>query len=290
MTTHSIRIRFVVAVFGALACCACPARSLRAQSGRDVIRGIVVSDSGRAIAGADVFATRAPDRLVKTSRTDAMGAFEIDFADGTGDYLLFITTPGYSAYRKRLTRSATDSTITVRVSLVRAGAVPVLATVVTRADRQRPDRAPPGGVDVGAAETLTNYYRRVPPDQAGDLAAIASMTPGVLTTATGVSVLGLNPSQNSNTLNGMAFGNGIIPRDIASRIRVSTSTYDPANGWFSGLRTNVQMPTASGLFTRATSHLTLDAPPMQANDPISSRLGQRFTTFNASMGGEGVLL
>src|SRR5207248_674383 len=39
-----------------------------------------------------------------------------------------------------------------------------------------------------------------------------------------------------------------------------------------------------------TAHLTADAPPTQWTDPVSARLGQRFTNFNASLGGTGQLV
>jgi len=269
-----------------LSACALPAL---AQGRHDILQGRVTTDSARAISGADVIATRAPDRAFKSVKSDSAGRWSIDWPDGTGDYLVHVAAPGFDALTKRVTRAGTDSVIVVNLQLLPAGSAQRLAPVVTRAQRPRPDRNPPPGIDVGASEATPGSYRRVAPDMAGDLATIMGMVPGVLTTSAGPSVLGLNPSQNSTTLNGMAFAGGVIPRDVATRVRVSTATYDPANGWFSGARTNVQLGPTTELFKRADSHLTLDAPALQSNDPISSRLGQRFTNFNGSLGGTGTL-
>src|SRR5262249_3030910 len=51
--------------------------SVWAQGRHDVIRGRVTGDSGRAVRGANVATTRAPDRAVKTTTTDANGQFVI---------------------------------------------------------------------------------------------------------------------------------------------------------------------------------------------------------------------
>ena len=55
-----------------------------------------------------------------------------------------------------------------------------LAPVVTNAQRPRPARDNSAAADVGAAESITipqNAARRLAPDQAGDLSAIASSFP-----------------------------------------------------------------------------------------------------------------
>ena len=102
-------------------------------------------------------------------------------------------------------------------------------------------------------------------------------------------MLGLGNAQNSTTLNGLAFGAIDIPRDAATRVRVTSSSYDPTIGWFSGARTQVDL-VPGDLFTSRTTHWTLDAPAAQWTDPVSARLGQRYTNVNASVGGMGQLV
>src|SRR5438445_1513816 len=118
-----------------------------------------------------------------------------------------------------------------------------LAPVVTQAKRNAPDRDP-ASYGAGGSESsvfIQNAARRLAPDQAGDLTAIAAMLPGVSLTNGGISVLGLGPGQNTITLNGLTFAGADVPRDASTRVRVLASTYDPSNGWFSGAQTAVDL-------------------------------------------------
>ena len=262
---------------------------LSAQSRHDIVRGRVTADSGRGVAGADVIVTRVADRSNKTTRTDSVGVFVIDWPDGTGEYVVSVTAPGYRSFATRLIRSGNDSVLVADVQLSRT--TQRLAAVVTQAQRPIPDRDP-SAFNAGANESSTipiNAARRLPPDQAGDLAAIASMLPGVTPTSGGISVLGLAPDQNQITLNGMAFSGTDIPRDALTRLRVQVSSYDPANGWFSGAQTAVDLALGSQ-FTTRTFRVSGDAPALQYTDPISARSGQQFSNANVSVGGAGQLV
>src|SRR5262249_5791785 len=70
--------------------------------------------------------------------------------------------------------------------------------------------------------------------------------------------------------------------------RVTTSTYDPSRGWFSGVNTNVDLAGGNLLSSRRAS-FTIDAPPAQYTDPVSSKLGQRYTNLRFNLGGDGPL-
>src|SRR5207302_6112471 len=136
------------------------------------------------------------------------------------------------------------------------------AAMVVTAQRTPRDRNAANGGDPTASSFATasqNAARRLAPDQAGDLAAIGALGTGIMPVTGGISVLGLGASQNSITLNGVAFAASDIPRDAATRVRVTTSSYDPSIGWFSGARTQVDL-VPGDLFTTRTAHLTADAP------------------------------
>ena len=262
---------------------------LEAQARHEIIRGRVLSDSGRVIRAADVIVTRTSDRAAKTTVSAADGTYSVDWPDGTGDYALTVSSTGFKTASLHVVRNGTDSILVADVQL--SAVAQRLAPVVTQARRPMPDRDPTsfgaGGVD--AATVAQNAARRLPPDQAGDLNAIAAMLPGVTpVSGGGISVLGLGPGQNSVTMNGLAFSGTDIPRDATTRVRVLTSTYDPANGWFSGAQTTVDL-VLGGQFTSRTSHLTLDSPAAQYTDHVSARSGQRYTNLNASLGGNGPL-
>jgi hypothetical protein len=238
------------------------------QIHRDVVRGRATTDSGRVVDGADVAVTMAPDRVTQFAKTDSAGRYELVFERGTGDYLVHVAAVGRQAFRKRVTRVGSDSVFIVDAVL--KSAVQQLAPVQVQARRQRPARdggnsRAPG---IGAAEQLPGGVNgAVPPDQAGNLDAIAATLPGVNTVpGGGVSVLGLPPSQNSTTLNGLAFGGGGIPRGANTLTRVSTSTYDPARGGFSGAQTQVTLAPGN-ITTSRRGFVTLDAPQLQPPTP-----------------------
>ncbi|HEY8310580.1 MAG TPA: carboxypeptidase-like regulatory domain-containing protein, partial [Gemmatimonadaceae bacterium] len=250
------------------------------------MRGTVTTDSGKAIAGADVIITMAPDRDSRSTKSDGEGHYAIAFDNGTGDYLVHVSAIGRETFRKRVTRTGTDSLFTVDAKLRPAG-VQQLKTVNVAARKPKPARGGDQTIGAGASERIADGVNgAVPPDLAGDLNAISGTIPGVTATSGGVSVAGLAPSNNSTTLNGMSFPGADIPRDASTRVRVTTSTYDPARGWFSGVNQNVEL-SPGNIFSSRRGHLTLDAPVLQYTDPVSAKLGQRFTDIQASLGGDG---
>src|SRR4051812_39262813 len=79
-----------------------------AQSTADVIRGHVTSDSGKTIAGATVVVTRGPDRASQNTTTDTAGNYSVRFDPGTGDYLVFVASPGLKSARRRVQRQTNE--------------------------------------------------------------------------------------------------------------------------------------------------------------------------------------
>jgi len=260
-----------------------------AQGHTDIIQGRVTTDSGMVLPGADVIITMAPDRLSKFGKTDAAGHYMIAFPNGTGDFLVHISALGRATLRKRVTGVGLDTVFTVNAKL--GPAVNRLQSVNVTAKRVvKPDRDPAFGKSTGAAETdAGTYAASLAPDQRGDLNALAGTVPGVTLTPGGVSVLGLAGNQSNVTLDGMAFAGGSIPREAQTRVRFSTSTYDPARGGFSGAQTEVELQRGF-TFDSRRGHLTLDAPFLQFTDPVSRALGQRATNVSLGAGGSGELV
>ncbi|HET7372340.1 MAG TPA: carboxypeptidase-like regulatory domain-containing protein, partial [Gemmatimonadaceae bacterium] len=258
------------------------------QIHRDVIRGRVTTDSGAALAGADIAITMAPDRNTQFAKSDTSGRYEVVFERGTGDYLVHVAAPTKQAFRKRVVRAGSDSVFTVDAVL--KPLVQQLAAVQVQARRQRPtrDAGSMGLSSVGAAEQVSNGVNgRIAPDQAGNLDAIAASMPGVAAApGGGISVLGLPPSQNSTMLNGLAFGGGSVPRGASTVTRVSTSTYDPARGGFSGALTQVTL-SPGNQFTQRRAFLTLDAPQLQSADVVARRSGATYGAIDLNVGTQG---
>jgi hypothetical protein len=278
-------------LWGSAPLCLVMAAVAGAQSRHEIVRGRVTDDSARSVRAANVVVTRTTDRVAKTAVTDTGGGFSVEWIDGGGDYAVSVTASGFQTVTLHVARAAGgDSVLVANVRLARAVR---LNPVVTQARRSVPDRDPASYAAGGMEPTtfVQNTARRVAPDQAGDLSAIAAMLPGVALApgGGGISVFGLPPGQNSVTMNGLAFAGSDVPRDAATRLRVLASTYDPSNGWFSGAQTAVDL-VVGGQFTQRSAHVTLDAPSLQYTDRVSAQSGQRYTNMNASVGGSGQLL
>src|SRR3954469_16189204 len=91
-----------------LAAAAALSSSASAQQTADVLKGRVVNDSGKVVAGATVIVTRGPDRATQQTKTDSLGNFSVTFDPGTGDYLVYIAFPGLKAARRRMQREQTE--------------------------------------------------------------------------------------------------------------------------------------------------------------------------------------
>lgn len=254
----------------------------------DTLRGKITTDSGGVVAGAEVVATRAPDRAYKSTVSDSSGNYLIVFEQGTGDYLLHVSALGRETVRVRVKRDSAQTAIVHDFQL--KSSVHQLATVTVQAEADKPARdfnfpsVQPGesghGVDgVNAA---------VPPDARGNIAAQAATVPGVAVTNGGISVLGLDPSQNRTTINGMAFSGADVPRNLTTYTHVGASTYDPSRGWFSGAEVDVGVEEGS-IFTHMPVSLTVDAPILQYTDATSRALGQKYSNIIFGAGRSGSL-
>ncbi|HKW09285.1 MAG TPA: carboxypeptidase-like regulatory domain-containing protein, partial [Gemmatimonadaceae bacterium] len=98
-----VRLLIAAALFAAAA----PngVRSQQPSAARhDIVRGRVTTDSGAPIRGADVVVTRISDASPRTATTDATGAYTIDWPNGSGDYALTVSAPGFRAYSAHLVR------------------------------------------------------------------------------------------------------------------------------------------------------------------------------------------
>lgn len=256
------------------------------------ITGAARTDSGRAVPGAEVIATMAPDREIFRTTTDSLGRFDLRIEKGTGDYLLYIGSPDRVAFRRRLTRRGDDSVFTVDAQL--AARVQNLAPVRTVATRPRPTRGVDQMNDPGASGGVTMSFGGVPgalsPDQMGDINAMALTIPGLaLTPEGGISAFGLDASQNLVTLNGMSFGGSSLPRDLQMTVRVYSSLYDPTAGNFAGSLIALEIAPGS-LLGNLGAHFAFDLPQLQFGDRATAPLGQRFARGDISLRSSGELV
>lgn len=259
------------------------------QPAAEVVTGRVTDDSARAVEGAVVVVTRGPDRLSILNTTDASGRYRVVFRPGSGDYLVHVSAPGYTAVRRRAMRPGTDTVLVVDVVLARSAAATSLSPVRITAAAPRPRRGPefPSAPQPGGAERLADGVAgAVAPNQRGDLTAIAGTIPGVVSTPAGASTLGLGAEQSNVTLNGLAFAGAVLPPEARFRTRVSTAPFDPARGGFSSVQTAVELAPGEAPSSRE-ARFVADAAPVSVVDPVTAVSGTRVKGGRASTGGDG---
>ena len=265
--------------------------TLAAQGRAHSITGRVTTDSGVAVPAADVIVTIAPTTESISEKTDASGNYRVMIpADkATGEYLLYIGALGRRPFRQRVTIKAGDSTAVVDAKL--AAVVTNLAAVQVRATHPRPQRSL--GSDNGPNTPVDGLNRRVdgvlsslPPELQGNFDAMATLIPGLAVTSNGVSAFGMGGDANMTTLNGMSFGGASVPRDVPVTTTFLTSPWDPTRGGFAGALTSATVASGGNITTRR-ARVTLDAPQLQADDPIAARFGQKYTNIQLGNAGAG---
>ncbi|HEY5219429.1 MAG TPA: carboxypeptidase-like regulatory domain-containing protein, partial [Gemmatimonadaceae bacterium] len=265
------------------------AASARAQ-GADVIRGRVVGPDSLPIANVTVSATSISGNVTRTAHTDRSGRFTITFPNGDGDYMVAFNANGFALKRFEVKRTADQDILVADAKLSQGEAQ--LDTVHIKGSRARPNRNETTP-DIGGTERTVNNDALTAAQQ-GDLAAMAASLPGVLFLPgangdpSGFSVLGLDGSQNTNTLNGMDFGGSNIPRDAQVSSSLATAPYDVSRGGFSGGQFNINTQSGTNYITRSAS-VVFDAPQLQWTDPAARALGQQYTNVNVSGGVSGPL-
>jgi hypothetical protein len=250
----------------------------------DVVRGRITNPERQPVEGATITVTTLSGGVSRTARTDANGRYTVTFPGGDGDYMVSVAAIGYAARRFEIKRVADEDILVADAQISRSATQ--LGEVRVQGDRTRANRNDQTA-DISGTERLINQSA-LAAAQMGDLAAMAASLPGVLLVPgadgdpSGFSVLGLDPSQNSTTLNGQNFGGSDIPRDAAVGSSLTTSAYDVSRGGFSGANFNLRTQSGTNFILR-TNSLNVDAPQMQWTDEAAQALGQEYS--NLSLGG-----
>lgn len=266
--------------------------ALHAQEGPpEVVRGRVTNDSSRALAGVTVMVTRGPDRLTLRDTTNANGEYRIAFDVGTGDYLVYASSPGYKAVRRRVQRVGSEHEFVA--DLVLATDVTKLADVKITAAKPVRATNPVGPVqpEPGSADRWSEGVSgQLPPSAAGDLNAIAGTMSNVTMGPNGPSILGGGSESNLTTLNGMGLAAGSIPRAARTETRVTGATFDPTRGGFAGANIDVRLGPGDRFYQRRNGFVTLDPLALQFTDATGRALGRNTGGARASLGADGELI
>jgi hypothetical protein len=265
------------------------AASLQAQT-PETIRGKITDDSAHALV-ATIMVTRGPDRLTQQTTSDSSGNYSTRFEQGTGDYLVYVSAPGFKAARRRVQRQANETELVANFSLARD--VTTLESVKVSATRpvRASNNISPTQLDPGSSEKWNDGVSgAVAPTIAGDLNALAGTMSNVTLTPSGASILGSGSESNLNTLNGMGLNANAIPRAARTETRVTGATFDPTRGGFAGANVDVRLGPGSRNFQRRNGFVTLDPQAWQFSDAIGRALGAPSGGVRASLGADGELI
>jgi len=288
-----------VAALCALGTSLLPAALARAQTPQpETLTGSVKSDSGVAIPNASITITPtgAGFSAAVTVRPNAAGWWSATIPDRAAQYNITVSAIGWIQSRTTVKSAGAGTSGPVVVDIVLKRAPVVLGAVrITEQRRQRPPREFIGADVAGTEKGILASSEVFAVADQGDLMGMIAQVPGITVTSdasTGLpsfSVLGLSGSQNTVTLNGLAFGGGDVPRDIIGAVRVSASTYDVSRGGFSGAQLSVTQASGSN-FVNQIVHATFDSPGLQATDRIGRQLGQRYANTQLSGGFSGPIV
>jgi hypothetical protein len=261
-----------------------------AQQQADVIRGRVTSPEGAPIPNVQVTAVSFFGGITKQTRTNRDGRFSLTYPNGEGDYWLSFAAIGFQAQRIEIKRVADEEVLLADIKLSNAQVLQAVTTTASTA-RQPPPRQDFGGDITGGDNRVSNT--NLPPEQAGNLAALAAslagvqFIPGLDGSPDRFSIFGLDPSQNNASLNGQQAGLSTIPRDASVGQSVRTG-YDVANGGFSGAQVAITTFSGNNYLNRQMSGV-FNAPQAQWNDPVGRASNYAFASVGGRLSGPIVM-
>lgn len=259
---------------------------LSAQQQADVIRGKVTAPDGTPLANVAITSVSYFGGITKTTRTNREGRFSITYPNGEGDYWISYAAIGYQPQRIEIKRVADEEVLIADIKLSNVQQLQAVTTTANAAKQPPPRQDFVGDVTGGDRYVGNNS---LPPDQAGNLAALAATIPGVQLIP-GVdgnpdrfSIFGLDPSQNNASLNGQQAGLSNIPRDASVGQQVR-SGYDVANGGFSGAQIAITTNSGTNYIGRSLSGV-FNAPQAQWNDVVGRASNYSFASIGGRMSG-----
>ncbi len=244
----------------ALAALAVPAAlipaAVQAQETTSAIRGAVVNEQSKPIAGATVTIIHTPSgtRMVQTS--GANGEFNATGLRLGGPYSITVEAPGYDAATDTLDGLVAGTPQRVEVMLASTG-----RTITVTAARQRSAIT----IGTGAATVLTARDIAGVANVNRDIRNLAARDPLVNidpTNGGAISIAGQNNRFNRFTVDGVAFGDpfgleagglvstrGPVPLDAIGEFSVEVAPVDIRQGFFQGGAINTQLKSGSNRFT-----------------------------------------
>lgn len=208
-------------------------------SSADWIIGAVTDNTGQPVPGAVVEAFSIELQVTKRTTTNDKGKYSLFFNDGGGQYRVTVKAIGKTPAIFNVTRQQDDDRIVLNI---RMGEQAVrLQDLVAQGNRGRVDAGANDRPTPGSTErSISGEQAARLPIDASDLAALASLAPGVIftagtdSTASSFMVNGQSAASNSFVIDGLTSSSGAVPADAVRNTRVITNTFDVSRGGFSG--------------------------------------------------------
>jgi len=250
-----------------------------AQVSTDVIRGRVTDPDAHPVAGVEVKVTSYQGQITKTTTTDKNGRFTIIYINGEGDYWINLRKLGFAIKRYEIKKIGDEEVMLADARLSSAIVALDAVNVVGQRDRALPNRNSKDPDVGGGDRPLTN--NGLPPDQAGNLAAMAAavagfqLIPGLDGAPDMYSVLGLSGDQNNVTFNGLGSGISALPPDVLATTSINPYPFDVSKGGFSGAQIAIQTIPGSNFSRRSLTNVNV-APPLNVR-LATMELAETFT-------------
>ncbi|HVG45906.1 MAG TPA: carboxypeptidase regulatory-like domain-containing protein [Longimicrobium sp.] len=275
-----------VAALLALAGAARPSAPAAAQGGaaRGTVSGRVLEQGqGSPVASAQVRLTAEDTHATVADTTSAEGRFSLPLPPGRGPFSLRAERLGFVALTVTVTAEdmaggAAWRDLRLAVQAVR---LPGLAVQHQKPARQRDPAGTPGGRE----ERRLSWSATTTPVDAGDLAALAALQPGVYADDGGLSFFAQDPSQTQTTLDGSTYGATTLPQEALASTNVVTSAFDVSRGQYSGGMVEASTLAGTNLFGAALRTRVL--PRALQWRPAAGPPGRPETSFAYAEGGAG---
>lgn len=272
-----------IAVLVVVLCAAVVPAKAWGQLTNDVIRGRVTGPDTLPLKDVLVKATSYQGQVTKTANTDKNGRYTIIFVNGEGDYWLDFTKIGFTPKRYEI-KKVDQEEILIGDAKLGSAIAQLDAVNITAQNRALVNRNSNTGDVGGGDKSLPVNSAQLPPDQAGNLAALASTIPGIQLipgmdgAADMFSALGLGGDQNSTTFNGLGSGINMLPPDAVVGVRFNSFPWQVSAGGFSGAQISLFSQPGSNYSYRLMSGYGT-GPDLQWTDENADSTGLKSTTL-----------
>lgn len=256
-----------------------PARGAQAQSGTEILRGLVTTEDQKPVAGAEITILGVSTQTVQRASSNAKGSWTALFQNPEGDYVVTVRKIGYTPVRIAVRRTGISAILIADVVLKTSPFELDTMRVTANRPLSMGDRPSIGGFE---QDILSNQLFALDPS---DLLSLILQVPGILGVGdSAFSALGAATDQNNTTLDGASFRGGNLPRDAMSSSRVVMSSADPARGTFAGAQTTTSLRGGNDIFA-ANLRGNFTGRDLAWVDPLwTSPISQR-ASFSGSAGG-----